>query len=271
VAFSFLLNATTNLFKLYKLKKNLMKKLLLLYIILAFFTILLVPAGSNAQLKILLGPSIGLTTPTVDYTGETTDYYAGTKYGLRSAINFGAMGKVSLGPINFNLSVIYTPLSNDGIAEPDKPNSSVEIKQNLFTIGLGTQYGFSVPMSPIKPYIGIELLFTTISGSAKFQGITAVQSTSISMSTTSRTGLGFAAGAEISILGTALDLSLRYNLINLFSKEYEGSATGTRDEVYKYLNDGEDPNYLATDVKHPVGSKRTIATIQFQLGVLFGF
>ena len=248
-----------------------MKKLILPYFILTFFAISLIPAGSNAQLKILLGPSIGLTTPTVDYTGEPSDYYAGTKYGLRSAINFGAMGKVALGPINFNLSIIYTPLSNDGIAEPDKPNTSVEIKQNLFTIGLGTQYGFNVPMSPIKPYIGIDLLFTTISGSAKFQGTTAVQSSStINMSTTSRTGLGFAAGAEISLLGTALDISIRYNLINLFSKEYEGSGT-TREEVYKYLNDGEDPNYSATDVKHPVGSKRTIATIQFQLGVLFGF
>jgi outer membrane protein W len=248
-----------------------MKKLILPYFILTFFAISLIPADSNAQLKILLGPSIGLTTPTVDYTGETTDYYAGTKYGLRSSINFGAMGKVNLGPINFNLSVIYTPLSNDGLAEPDKPNSSVEIKQNLFTIGLGTQYGFSIPKSPIKPYIGIDLLFTTISGSAKFQGTSNVLTTTINMSTTSRTGLGFAAGAEISLLGTALDISLRYNLINLFSKEYEGSTTGNREEVYKYLNDGEDPNYSATDVKHPVGSKRTIATIQFQLGVLFGF
>ncbi len=229
--------------------------------------------SSQAQLKILLGPAIGLTTPTVDYTGETTDYYAGTKYGLRSAINFGAMGKVSLGPINFNLSVIYTPLSNDGRSEPDKPNSSVEIKQNLLTIGLGTQYGFNVPMSPIKPYIGVDLLFTSISGSSQFKGTSNITSDvkSIDMETASRTGLGFAAGAEITLLGSALDISLRYNLINLFSKDYEGSPAGTRDEVYKYLNDGEDPNYSASDVKHPVGDKRTIATIQFQLGVLFGF
>jgi len=248
-----------------------MKKLLLPLFIIVFITISLFPANSNAQLKILLGPAIGLTTPTVDYTGETTDYYAGTKYGLRSAINFGVMGKVNLGPINFNLSAIYSPLSNDGISIPDKPNSSVEIKQNLFTIGLGTQFGFDVPMSPIKPYIGFDLLFTTISGSAKFQGTQDVTSTTINMSTASRTGLGFAAGMEIKLLGTVLDLSLRYNLINLFSKEYEGSTTGNREEVYKYLNDGEDPNYSATNDKHPVGSKRSIATIQFQLGVLFGF
>lgn len=241
------------------------------YIFFILLSVFLLQSSSQAQLKILLGPAIGLTTPTVDYTGETTDYYSGTKYGLRSAINFGVMGKVSLGPINFNLSAIYSPLSNDGVSLASVPNSRVEIEQNLLTLGLGTQFGFNVPMSPIKPYIGFDLLFTSISGSAKFQSTPTVSASVIDMETASRTGLGFAAGVEISLLSTAIDVSLRYNLINLFSKEYEGSSTGTRDEVYKYLNDGEDPNYSAADVNHPVGSKRTIATVQFQLGVLFGF
>jgi opacity protein-like surface antigen len=242
------------------------------YFSLIFAFIVLFQCSSNAQLKILLGPAIGLTTPTVDYTGETTDYYSGTKYGLRSAINFGAMGKVSLGPINFNLSAIYSPLSNDGVSQSSVPNSKVEIKQNLFTIGLGTQFGFDVPMSPVKPYVGLELLFTTISGSTKFQNTTTVTNPSIDMETASRTGLGFSAGAEIKILSMALDVSLRYNLINLFSKSYEGPINATnRDEVYKHLNDGIDPQYAASSVNHPVGDKRTIATIQFELGVLFGF
>jgi opacity protein-like surface antigen len=233
--------------------------------------LLLFQEPSNGQLKILLGPSIGLTTPTVDYTGETSDFYAGTKYGLRSGVNFGVMGKLNLGPINFNLSAIYSPLSNEGRSIASDPNTKVEISQNLFTLGVGTQFGFSVPASPIKPYIGFDLLFSTISGSVKFQGTPNVTSSEIDMSTASRTGLGFAAGVEVKLLSTAIDVSLRYNLINLFSKDYEGSPTGTRDEVYKYLNDDEDPNYSAADVKHPVGDKRTIATIQFQLGVLFGF
>jgi len=220
-------------------------------------------------LKILLGPSIGWTAPTVDYSGETTDYYAGSKYGLGSGINFGAMGKLNLGPINFNLSILYSPLSANGPAT-STTGSSVEIKQNLFTIGIGTQFGFNVPMSPIKPYIGFDLLFTTISGSTKFQGTADVTSSTIDLETASRTGLGFAAGTEIKLSSTALDLSIRYNLINLFSKNYDGSTTGTRDEAYKYLNDAKDPNYSSSDTKHPVGTDRTIATIQFQLGILFG-
>lgn len=237
-----------------------------------FIFLFLFQSTSNAQLKILLGPSIGWTAPTVDYSGASTDYYAGSKYGLGSGINFGAMGKLNLGPINFNLSILYSPLSGSGVADATKPNSSVEIKQNLFTIGVGTQFGFNVPMSPIKPYIGFDLLFTTISGSTKFQGVTGVNSTSFDMETASRTGLGFAAGSEIRLQSMALDISIRYNLINLFSKSYDGSPTATtRDEAYKYLNDAKDPNYSTTDVKHPIGSDRTIATIQFQLCVLFGF
>jgi hypothetical protein len=47
------------------------------YFVFLFCTVIFV-STSNAQLKILLGPTIGLTTPTVDYSGETTDYYAGT-------------------------------------------------------------------------------------------------------------------------------------------------------------------------------------------------
>ncbi len=241
------------------------------YFIIITALLFLFQNSSNAQLKILLGPSIGWTAPTVDYSGETTDYYAGSKYALGSGINFGAMGKLNLGPINFNLSVLYAPLSSTGQANISEPNSTVEIKQNLFTIGVGTQFGFSVPMSPITPYIGFDLLFTTISGSTKFQGTAAVTSSLIDMQTASRTGLGFAGGMEIKLGGTALDLSLRYNLINLFNKSYDGPSNSTsRVDAYKYLNDGKDPNALTDPSKHPVAANRTIATIQFQLGVLFG-
>jgi outer membrane protein W len=234
-----------------------------------FIFFFLFQSNSNAQLSILLGPSIGYTVPTVDYSGETTDYYTGSKYALGSGINFGAMGKLNLGPINFNLSILYAPLSGSGAATSEA-GSTVEIKQNLLTIGVGTQFGFSVPMSPIKPYIGFDLLFSTITGSTKFQGTANITSSTIDLETASRTGLGFAAGVEIKLFATALDVSLRYNLINLFNKSYDGPTDGNRVDAYKYLNDEKDPKYLTDPSKHPVSTNRTIATIQFQLGVLFG-
>jgi hypothetical protein len=247
-----------------------MKKISL--IVLAILFIFINLNTSFSQLKIVLGPAIGLTTPSGDYGGETTEYYAGTKYGLKPGINFGAMGKLGLGPINFNLSVIYSPLSNSGASDPGKPGSTVEIEQNLLTIGVGSQYGFGLPLSPVKPYIGLDILFTSISGSVNFQGGTPeVSNSKYNMQSASRTGLGIAGGVEIKLLSTTIDASIRYNMINLFSKSFEGANNSDRNESYKYLNDAKDPNYAGGDKKHPIGSDRTIATLNFQLGILFGF
>jgi len=228
--------------------------------------------NSNSQLRIVLGPAIGYTIPSADYGGSTSDFYNGTSYGLSPGINFGAMGKLGLGPINFNLSVVYSPLSNTGTAATTKAGSTVEIKQNLLTIGVGSQFGFGVPLAPIKPYIGLDILFTSISGSVNYSGGTPeVSDGKFDMQTASRTGLGIAGGIEFKIMSTSLDLSLRYNMINLFSKSFEGLNNSDRRESYRYLNDAKDPNYGADIKKHPIGSDRSIATIQLQLGVLFGF
>jgi opacity protein-like surface antigen len=246
-----------------------MKNLSILLILLTF--VLLVPEKSYAQLNISLGPSIGLTTPTADFGGNPSDFYAGTKYGLKPGINFGAMGKLGLGPLNFNLSILYSPLSNSGVADLHYPNSNADISMHLLTIGIGSDFGFGVPLSPVRPYIGFDLLFSSIGGSVTFQGISNVPSSKIDISSATRTGLGFAGGVQIKLSSIKLDASLRYNFINLFSKSYEGSATGDRIEAYKFLNDAKDPNYsTASNDKHPIGSNRTIAIFQIQLGVMFG-
>lgn len=223
---------------------------------------------ATSQLKIVLGPSIGYTMPTGDYAGTTTDFYNGTAYGLNSGINFGAMGKLGLGPINFNLSIIYSPLSSSGTISP---KGSVEIKQKILTIGIGSQYGFGIPLSPVKPYLGLDILFSTFNGSFNFSGGTPeVSDGTFDMQSASRTGLGIAGGVEIKLGGTLLDLSLRYNMLNLFSKSYEGLSNNDRKQSYMYLNDNKDPNFVSGDKKHIIGASRSITTVQLQVGILFG-
>lgn len=226
-----------------------------------------------SQISIKLGPMAGLTSPTVDYSGDAKDFYAGTKYGVRSGINYGVMGKVNFGPINGRISVSYASLDNNGLANPEQPNSSLVIDNSLFVFSLGTEFGFGIPMSPVKPFAGIDLLFSSISGTYNFQGTSEVSSGEKSIKSASRTGLGFSIGAEVGLgKSFTLDLSLRYNLHNLFGKEYEGiTNSNDRNLAYTFLNDARDPNYSVTDSKHPVGNDRTIATIQMQLGILFGF
>lgn len=241
--------------------------------IVVFSLMIILSNVSYSQLSVKIGPMVGMTSPTVDYSGDAKDFYAGTKYGLRSGINYGAMGKIVLGPINGRLSICYASLDNSGVANTDQPNSSLTVKNSIFMFTLGTEFGFGIPFSPVKPYAGIDLLITSISGSFKFQGTSGVTSDEKSIKSTSRTGLGFAVGAEVGFGKTfTMDLSLRYNLINLFGKSYEGvTNSNNRVDAYTSLNDAADPNYSATNSNHPIGNDRSIATIQIQLGILFGF
>lgn len=227
-----------------------------------------------SQLSLKVGPMLGLTSPTVDYSGDVKDFYAGTKYGLRSGINYGVMGKLQFGPLNGRISLSYASLDNSGNANPDQPNSTLEIKNNLFMVTLGTEFGFGIPFSPVKPYAGIDVLFTTISGTFNYHSTTGVPTGERSIKSASRTGLGLAVGTEITFgKSFTADLSLRYNLINLFGKSNDQPAGSTsRVDAYTSLNDDADPNYSnAANSNHPIGNSRSIATIQLQLGILFGF
>lgn len=247
-----------------------MKKSALLFTIL----ILLSALPAKSQISIRLGPLVGLTSPTVDFGGDAKDFYAGTKYGMRSGLNYGVMGKVLLGPLNGRLSVSYASLDNNGIANPSQSNSTVEITQNLFMFTLGTEFSFPVPGSPVKPYGGIDVLFTSISGTYNFQGTSEVSSGEKSIKSASRTGLGFAIGSEIAFgKQFTLDLSLRYNLINLFGKSYDGlTSSNDRNDAYTSLNDAADPNSTSSNRdKHPIVNDRSIVTIQLNAGLLFGF
>ena len=240
-----------------------------------YFIVILLFCGLtyvNAQVKFSAGPEIGITLPQGDYSGTTTDYYSGLRYGLNTGINFGAIFKAKLPVLSIRAAVNYSILSNSGLADASNAGSYVEVKHNVFMISVGPEFYFSIPASPIKPYGGIDLLITSISGESTFQGLSRVPSGTYSMSSAGRTGIGLGIGAEVGIgRNMALDVSLRYNLINLFSKSYEGGYDANRIDSYLHLNDAKDPRYPDEINKHPIGSDRTISTLQLNLGILFGF
>lgn len=241
-------------------------------IILAIILALSQITYSQLPIGIKIGPSISMMSPTSDYSGTTSDFYAGTKYGMKSGVGFGAIGKITLGPLNGRISVNYSSLSNTGSADPSSGPSTVEVKNSILMFTLGTEFGFAIPFSPIKPYAGIDLLFSNISGNVNFQSTTGVPTGSRDISSASRTGLGLALGTEISFKSITMDLSLRYNLHNLFGKEYTGPNSTQRIDAYTSLNDAGDPNYsAAANSNHPVQNNRSISTIQLELGILFGF
>jgi opacity protein-like surface antigen len=234
----------------------------------AVLFILFITNISFSQIKFSIGPVIGYTSPAGDLSGTTMDYYNGSKYGLNGSVNFGAQAKLKLLVINAKASVMYTSLSNTGNSEPGQ--GSVETNMKLLTFALGTEFHLPVPLIPVNPYIGAELLFTNFKGETVFTGVSRVPSGTYTLSSASRTGLGFGAGVEISFgKKSSLDLGIKYNMYNLFGKSFSGGD----DRIFSYtsLNDEADPQYSVDPDKHPISGSRIISAVQFNLSYLFDF
>jgi len=238
-----------------------MKKL-----IFVFLSLFLITSVSKSQVGFSIGPNFGYVSPAGDLSGGINDFYTGTKYGLGSGVNIGACVKVNLLFISGRADVNYCWLKNSG--NLTSSNGSAETKQNIFTFGIGPEYSITIPMSPVKPYASIEILFSTFSGESTFHGASGVQSSTISLSSATRTGLGLIAGAEFKLAVFSLDLNIRYNIHNLLGKTFSTYNNNDRSNSYSALNDDKDPNYDGNN--HPVGSSRTISTLEINLGILFG-
>ena len=57
-------------------------------ILLALLVTLLGLSQTYSQISLKIGPQVGLTSPTVDYSGDAKDFYSGTKYGLKLRTTF---------------------------------------------------------------------------------------------------------------------------------------------------------------------------------------
>lgn len=227
----------------------------------------------NGQIKFSAGPTLGITMPQSDYSGTSTDYYSGLKYGLGTGFNFGGVLKVKLPVfVNVRAAVNYSVLNNSGVSSTSNPQSQIDNTQKILLISVGPEFSFSLPGSPIKPYAGVDFLFTGFTGETVFQGVSGVPSGTYGLSTATRTGIGLGVGAEMKIgSSNALDISFRYNLHNLFSKSYEGPYDSNRRlDSYIFLNDAKDPRYPDDINNHPVGSDRNITTMQINIAFLFG-
>jgi hypothetical protein len=230
---------------------------------------LLVPVSfCLSQPKFTFGPYVGYSTPLGDYSGSTIEYYSGLRYGLSGSVNFGAVFKLKFPRINARASLFYSSLDNSGNSEPGK-NDLINVKHNLFMIGLGPEFMFSFAGSRAKPFINVDLLFTTFSGETTFNNVSRVPTGTFAMSSATRTGLGFGGGVNFELSPKySLEFLLRFNLHNLFGKTFTSGADN-RLTSYIALNDDRDPLYDPDDEKHPIGTNRSISSLQINFGFLF--
>ncbi len=228
-----------------------------------------VPLQSQVNLK--FGGGVGVMSPASDFGGSTIDYYRGSHYGLASGLSINGKAKFGLSAVNLAAEIDYSILSNTGNSEPGQ--GKVEISQKIISLKAGPEFRFSVPALPVTPYVGANLAMNRFSGETTFLGVSQVPSATYSMKGTTRLGIGFSAGTEVS-LGPflTLDVTVSYNLMNVLDKQWSDADPGTdrRIESYLSLNDGRDPGYAAGDDNHFISGERSIHSILFAASILFG-
>jgi hypothetical protein len=234
-----------------------------------FIFLFLFVSGTASSQNVKLGIEFGAALPQADYGGSTIDFYNGTKYGLKSGVNFGAVVKFSLATFNLRGGIVYHNLSNEGIAQTSNPGGRVEIKNNILSFMLGPELYFPVIGSPIRPYLGANLILSSIGGEVRFQGVSNVPSGTYTVSSATRFGLGISGGTELRMSGIILDIGLRYNFYNLGGKEFITLPSNNRIDSYVNLNDARDPQFN-NSTRNFIANDRNIAALQFNLGILFG-
>lgn len=241
-----------------------------LNILLVFVIISLLSFNSNAQINFQIGGGVGYSIPSGDFGGSTYDYYAGTKYGMSSALNLHAKARVGVLFFNVFGEVGYTSFSNNGSISPTEPDKTVDVKNKIFSIKVGPEYKLSIPMSPITPYLNAFVSLNSFSGTVQFKGSpNGLPSSEQDLNSASRIGAGAGAGVLFGLGGLNLDLSVQYHLMNIAGKEFSG-VKDNRLDSYIYLNDDKDPLYAPNNDKHIINSSRSIDAVEVKLTAMFG-
>ncbi|MBU2444673.1 MAG: outer membrane beta-barrel protein [Bacteroidetes bacterium] len=226
---------------------------------------------TKAQENIKLGGGFGVMSPASDFSGSTIEYYNGSNYGLSSGLNIHGKAKIGLSGFNLTGEIDYSSLSNTGNSEPGQ--GAVDITQKILSLKVGPEFRLSLPASPVIPYIGANLALNSFSGETTFQGVSKVPSATYSVNSATRFGVGFSAGAEVSVGPLlSLDFNISYNLMNVFGKEWNDVNPGINQRIDSYLslNDERDPRYSAGDDKNFISNARSIHSVLFTASVLFG-
>lgn len=231
-----------------------------------FFSIIISISNIAHSQFLYFGPSIGISIPTGDFAGNTLDYYAGQKFGLKFGPNFGAVARVVTPVANIKGYFRYSLLKGSGNALPDA--GTVITKKYISEFAIGPELMLSLLRDRVRPHIDVLFIYTVFSGSSEFKGLSDDVDGFYNMVTTSRTGFGAGAGAEVKLKKFYIDFTLRYSILNFLRKSFEGGTNKT--DSYNSLNDGTDPLFDGIDVNHPVGSDRSISLIQFNVSVIYG-
>lgn len=246
-----------------------MKKFdLIIYTLVLFVS--LFTMQTNAQITLQVGGGLGYSVPTGDYGGSVADFYNGTKYGMKSGINFHGKARVGILFLNAFGEVGYTTFSGDGDISQSGAGT-VKNSQKIISMKIGPEFPINIPLSPITPYVQGFVSLNSFSGDVEFTGTSVVPAGKSDLASATRIGLGGGVGVMFSLGGLKLDANIQYHLLNLAGKEYkiENVTSHTLLDNYTSLNDDKDA-LAGTTTDHFISNSRGISAIEFKLSVMFG-
>ncbi len=232
-------------------------------LLIMLFVSFVVSNVSYSQITLNFGPTIGASLPIGDYAGSLNDFYSLNKYGSSIGGNFGADAKLSFPYISAHAFINYNVQNRSGVIGA----GSVDLNRNIFQVGFGPEAGIAIPKSNFKPYVGADFVMAVFTGKVTFTDVNPDLNGEYNIAKETRYGLGFRAGMELKLPNFTIDFNAKYSILNLMNRTFVSDTS--RLTNYIYLNDNPDPEYTPGSVSHPIGVKRIISLIQFNVSVIY--
>lgn len=162
-----------------------------------------------------------------------SDFIGGRNFGTRYGYGFNLTGKLPLhkeGNVRLNVSAGYNLFLSNFIV-----SSSPEgiVHYNVVSGALGIENNFT-PDRKFKPYVGLDVIMSFISGSATLK--TDSSDFNLAIKSSMRIGLAFNLGFEYAINNSVgLNLGMKLTHANLINRESKTSANPNE----TYLNDAK--------------------------------
>lgn len=217
-------------------------------IILTIFAIITVNNISLSQPSATVQMIVGYSHPLPDMKGTfgaTRNTFTGNgnpdtnTYFLKSGINYGIFIKIPLGKkskFNINGGVAFNIFSNSVEYNEGTGSITVDLKQSILGVTLGSEYNFATKRSKVNPFIGAELSLNFFSGKYEEDYIDSVET--LTLNSAVRGGINISAGVDFVLhnnIGAVV--GAKYSFANLIGKNYEADTRrnyNLNDDSYTY-------------------------------------
>ncbi len=219
-------------------------------IITIIFTVILSNNISLSQPSATVQMIVGYSLPLPDLKGsfgETRATFTGNgnpdtnTYFMKSGINYGIFVAVPVSKkSNFKIKggVAFNVFSNSTEYNESGGSVTINLKQSILGVTLGSEYSFATKKSKVNPFVGAEFSVSFFSGKYTEDYIDSVET--LTLNSAVRGGINLSAGVDFVLHNNiGAILGVKYSFANLIGKSYEADTRrnyNLNDKSYTYNN-----------------------------------